>query len=283
MGVVVWTCSVAWLISATRAEPMLGWFLVQYEVPDSLEARSLVRAYLFRTRAWRVIGAFVGLTMGPVAFALADREVPLLACIGLGWMVGGLCGEIAGHRVRRAVATASQTVPSMLGSHDLLPRTARHTIVSTALVTVLAIGMAVATRTSTLWLGDGEELPPVARLVGVVTASAVLALVSWRGIRAICEQPLHVTGSELDLVEHAIRAASAVRVVAGWGTLQLLATGWLSWQTADATRAPVSWLAGAITMGALIGAAAAFWWMPTHLTNREPVDTRDNTGPIAST
>ena len=35
----------------------------------------------------------------------------------------------------------------------------------------------------------------------------------------------------------AARVASAVRVIAGWSALQLVCTGWLSWQTAELARA----------------------------------------------
>lgn len=260
--------AVTWLVGAARAEPMLGWFCIQYDVPDSLGARALVQAYLFRTRAWRVTGAIVGLVVSAAVVVLTDHRVPVLLAVGVGWMAAGLIGEVVGRR-----HLAQSTVPSMLRAADLVPPSARHTIITTGLVTALSLLMSLATRSSPLVLRDGADLPTPARLLAVGAAAAVLAVLSWRGVRSIGEQPLVVSGNDLDLVEHAIRSASAVRVVAGWSALQLVATAWLSWQTMSVTRAPFAWLAGVLALGSLIGAAASWWWMPTRLAlhRRPPV------------
>ena len=41
----------------------------------------------------------------------------------------------------------------------------------------------------------------------------MLAAITWRGVRSIGQQPFPMTGNDLDLAEHAIRTASAVRVI----------------------------------------------------------------------
>jgi hypothetical protein len=58
-------------------------------------------------------------------------------------------------------------------------------------------------------------------------------------------------------------------VIAGWSALQLVCTGWLSWQTAELARSPFSWLPATITVASFVGAAVAWWWMPTRMVRRD--------------
>jgi hypothetical protein len=242
---------------------MLGWFCYQYDVPDSPSARSLVRAYLLRTRVWRVVGASAGFVIPLAVVGFTDVHVPLIISICIGWLSAGLLGEIAGRR-RRHVAT----VGSMWSVGDLLSPAARHTIAATTLATVLSIVLALATRWSPMVIRDDIEIPTPARVVAVTATSILLATVTWRGLRSIGRQPFPIVGNDLDLAEHAIRTASAVRVVAGWSALQFVCTGWLSWQTASLARAPFSWLPSSVAATSFVGAAIAWWWMPTRMVRR---------------
>ncbi len=264
VGIILFSTLVAWLISATRVEPMLGWFCFQYDVPDSVRARSLVRAYLFRTRVWRVLGAGTGFVVPLAVVTFTDVRIPLVISICIGWLAAGLVAEMTGRRRRN-----EPTVASLWTAGDLLSPAARHTIAATSLTTVLSIVLALATRYSPMVLRDGIDLPTPARVVAVCTASVLLALVTWRGLRAIGRAPFPIAGNDLDLAEHAIRVASAVRVIAGWSALQLVCTGWLSWQTAELARSPFSWLPATITVASFVGAAVAWWWMPTRMVRRD--------------
>jgi hypothetical protein len=264
VGIILFSTLVAWLISATRVEPMLGWFCFQYDVPDSVRARSLVRAYLFRTRVWRVLGAGTGFVVPLAVVTFTDVRIPLVISICIGWLAAGLVAEMTGRRRRH-----EPTVASLWTATDLLSPAARHTIAATTLTTVLSIVLALATRYSPMVLRDGIDLPTPARVVAVCIASALLALVTWRGLRAIGRAPFPIAGNDLDLAEHAIRVASAVRVIAGWSALQLMGTGWLSWQTAELARSPFSWLPAALTVASFGGAAVAWWWMPTRMVRRD--------------
>lgn len=263
VGIILFSTLVAWLISATRTEPMLGWFCFQYDVPDSVRARSLVRAYLFRTRVWRVLGAGAGLVVPGAVVLFTDVRIPVVVSIAIGWLVAGLVAEMFGRRRR-----IGPTVASLLTARDLLSPAARHTILATSLTTVASVLLALATRWSPMVLRDGIDLPTPARIVAVVAASSVLAAITWRGVRSIGQQPFPMTGNDLDLAEHAIRTASAVRVIASWSTLQLVSTGWLSWQTAQLTRSPFSWLPITLTAASFLGAAVSWWWMPTRMVRR---------------
>jgi hypothetical protein len=265
VGVILVSTLVAWLISATRAEPMLGWFCFQYDVPDSASARSLVRAYLFRTRMWRVLGAGTGFVVPLAVVSLTDVEISLVISICIGWLSAGLVAEMTGrHRRRHEPTVASPWTPS-----DLLSPAARHTIAATTLTTILSIVLAVATRHSPMVLREGVSLPTPARVFAACGATALLAAITWRGLHSIGRAPFPITANDLDLAEHAIRVASAVRVIAGWSALQLVCTGWLSWQTAELVRSPFSWLPTALAGTSVLGAAVAWWWMPTRLVRRD--------------
>lgn len=264
VGIILFSTLIAWLISATRTEPMLAWFCFQYDVPDSLRARSLVRAYLFRARVWRVIGAGAGFVLPLTVVGFTDVDVPLIISICIGWLAAGLAAEMTGRRRRH-----EPTVASLWRVIDLLSPAARHTIAATTITTVLSIMLAFATRYSPSVLRDGVSLPTPARVFAVCVASVVLAGTTWRGLRSIGRAPFPMAGNDLDLAEHAIRVASAVRVTAGWSALQLVCSGWLSWQTAGLARAPFSWLPAALAGCSFVGAAAALWWMPTRLVRRE--------------
>ncbi len=179
-GVLLLCTSVAWLISATRAEPMLGWFCFQYDVPDSMTARSLVRAYLFRTRVWRVLGAGAGFVVPLAVVTFSDAEISLVISIGVGWLAAGLVAEMTGRRRRRH----GPTVASMWTTSDLVSPAARHTIAATSLMTVLALMLAFATRYSPMVLREGVPLPTAARELSVCAATLLLAAITYRGLRS---------------------------------------------------------------------------------------------------
>ncbi len=264
VGIILFSTLVAWLISATRVEPMLGWFCFQYDVPDSVSAHSLVRAYLFRTRVWRVAGAGTGFVVPLAVVTFTSVEIPLVISICIGWLVAGLVAEMTGRRRRH-----EPMVASLWTVNDLLSPAARHTIAATTLTTLVSIVLAFATRYSPMVLREGVLLPTPARVFAVCAATLMLAGITWRGLHSIGRAPFPMAGTDVDLAEHAIRVASAVRVIAGWSALQLVSTGWLSWQTAELARSPFSWLPAALTVSSFLGAAVAWWWMPTRMVRRD--------------
>lgn len=264
IGIVLFGTLVAWLVSAGRAEPMLGWFCFQYDVPDSARARSLVRAYLLRTRVWRVVGAGAGLVVPIAVVAFTGADLPPVISICIGWLAAGLLGEMTGRRRRNEFAVSSPWSVT-----DLLSPAARGAVAATSLVTALAIVLAFAVRHAPTALHEGIELPSPARLIASGVGSLLLALIVDRGLRSIARAPFPISGDDLDITEHAIRVASAVRVVAGWSALQLVDTAWLTWQTAHLVRPPVSWLPSALTVASVVGAAVSWWWVPTRRPKRD--------------
>lgn len=262
----------AWVAGALHAarggpDPGLGWFCFQHAIPDSVGARSLVRDYLVRTRIWRAVGAGAGVVVPIAVVVFTDVRPPVAVSLCIGWLAAGMAAEITGRRRRHGIAMAP-----LWSVTDLVSPATRHTIAATAATAVAMIASAATLRTSPQLVDAGTALPDPARLVVVTLGSLTLAAVLWRGLRAIGLAPFPVSETDLDVAEHAIRVASAVRLVAGWAALQLVLAGWLAWQSSGTARSPFGWMLAALAVACFVGAGAAWWWMPTRLAHRRTGD-----------
>lgn len=187
--------------------------------------RSLVAAYVRRTRALQVAGAAVGFLASPVYVGITGRPFPL----GDSWVALAVGGYLVATVVAEAAFLRRSPATSVRGA-TLAPR-ALHDYVASATIWVIRIlpVVAVALGVAYALVPKDPQRPLDPSVTFLLVASAVLvafAVAMEATLRAIVARPQPATSEDVVAADDAVRASSIHGLSGAAVALMLLSAGW---------------------------------------------------------
>jgi hypothetical protein len=251
-----------WVVTRnSRIEREADWFRYQYEARVTGPGFELIKRYLRRTRAWRIVGAVIGVGVA-VALGFLGRKPDLIVGLFIGWFIAGLVAELA-TKLPGSDRRGASLAPRRVG--QFLPPFAKRVLVvavssSWAVAAVATVVAAVPTARRI-----GHARLPMEIPVSGIALSIALATMSLTGLRRLTYKPFPVSEPEIDAAEAAIRMAASVRIAAGWAALQFIITVWLATAGRLAARPPLTWLFNVISLMGIAGVIVAWTYVPTRV------------------
>lgn len=239
------------LLALRRASAReLSRFADRYGISVTTETAPVLNRLIFRSRAARLIGAAVGLSLHPVGSAVGlslPADGPFF----------GICGYLIG-------AFGAALVPSWPGgrrrSASLTPRSAAQYLPRTALLTPPAAVVVSVTATIVYALESRTSEPNFTGSSAGFVVAIVAAVATALAIRVVVRRPQPVMSSELTATDDAIRS-QALHILAGAG-LALALAGTSSALIEMGVYATNTWIHGIGLVAALVaGFGALTAWL----------------------
>jgi hypothetical protein len=223
-------------------------------------SRSVVAAYLRRTRSLEVAGATLGWLSSPVYVGFVGRPFPL----GDSWVVLAVVGSLLGAALAELTFLGQRQPLPAVRAAMLTPRTLSDYVPGAMMWAIRALpvaGVALAVAYAGAYAVAPDDLqrsvdPSIGMLAMSLLVVAFAVLIEWF-LKAIVNRPQPAITSDLLAADDTLRAGSIHALSAAALALILLNLGWtlvsLGGVTADAQAGEVlPWLGAACDVGALI-------------------------------